>query len=316
MLKHATVITTTDKGYAVKMDGSYRDRLIVHKRDGEDADWWEWDMSGRVHGVGLRDRAFWGLAMRNDFRSWIIDVLERCGAGIPVITYPSSDNQAKLDAATAAKTMNRRSVFLIPVSSDRTQSGGSVQFLEAPVNGIAIIQQLILWLEQQIEQLFVGQTMSGGVDSSGGALGGSERADFAGDTKKQKIATAADALQETWTGSDREPGIVSILKKWNYPWATSFDVRMVFNLEKQDPQVACANAAALAGMGIPLKVDEVREAGGFSKPTEDDEVIGMMMPAGPSGEVPEELSDEDITGLFQQGGAGQPDDGEGEPKAA
>lgn len=305
-LPKANVIMTSS-GPAIKMSGSYRERLIVHKHDPEDADWWDFDAAGRIHGVGLRDRSFWISSMRLDFISWVMDVMEKIGAGIPMIRYPMGSVGAKEDAQEIARTLNRRSVIIVPVSQNSREVGGSAEYLEAPANGVAILQALIVWVEMQIERLFVGQSMSSGADNESG-LGGSGRADFARDTKAQKISADADELQETITGCDHSPGIVSTMKKYMYPWA-DFNVKFQFKLQHQDPGEAIVNAQGLTGMGITLKADEVREKGGFSKPTEDDEMVGGMMPtADPSGQVPDELTDADLNSLFE--GADQDEDGE------
>jgi hypothetical protein len=178
-----------------------------------------------------------------------------------------------------------------------------VQFIDAPANGLGIITNLIAWAESHIERFIVGQSMSSGADNEG-SLGGSGRADFAENTKIQKVMGYKESLEDAMSGCEEEPGIVSLVKKHTYPWA-DFGLRFKLSLQDQDPAVVMSAVQGAAAMGVTFQMDEVRALTGLSKPTESDQIVGGVMQQPQEGGDPgtgaddeDELTDEEVNGMF------------------
>ena len=335
LLPNANVVST-ERGMAMKMSGSYRERILVAKHDPEDADYWEPHAAGAVHGVGIRSRMFWVDSLRRDFLSWVIDLMERIGAGIPIVKYSGGNAEAKREALRTAKQLSRRTVITMPVFGDNRLNSGGVEVLEAPAQTIAVIQSLVQWIEGQIERFVVGQSMSGGVDHDNTAgLGGASWVDMAKDSKMGILAADANEAAEAITGNDVDPGILTIMKKYTYPWAGYFDCRFEFNmlengLEKLEAGIKMAQA------GLPVRTDELYAVSPFSMPHPNDHKLGfsqeeqMMMqaqaaqqqalaasmglPRGAKDESPPELTADDLQALY--GSAAQPVDGPAEEEIA
>lgn len=334
-LPNANIITT-DRGMAMKMSGSYRERVLIAKHDPEDADYWEPHAAGSVHGVGIRSRMFWVDSLRRDFLSWVIDLMERIGAGIPIVKYSGGNQEAKKEALRTAKNLNRRSVITIPVFGDSRLNAGGVEVLEAPAQTIAVIQSLVQWIEGQIERFVVGQSMSGGVDHDNTAgLGGASWVDMAKDSKMGILAADANEAAEAISGNDVDPGIISIMKKYTYPWAGYFDVQFKFNMLENGLEKLRAGME-MAQAGLPVRTDELYSVSPFSMPHPNDHTLGftqeqqMMMqaqaaqqqalaasvglPRGARDEAPPELTADDLNALY--GSAAQPVDGPSEEDIA
>lgn len=265
-------VIITDGGHALRLTGEYRERVIIAKHSPTDADFFNAQQGGLIHGEGIRSVVYWVYRMRLDLIAFVADVLERVGAGIPIMPYDANSKTGQAEAIEHGKRLNRRSVIAMPVFGDGRGSPFVPQFLEAPPNGLTLLQSFILWLEAQIERYIVGQSMSAGGGSAGG-LEGDGRKEFAMDTKLQKVEADCDELAEYLTGSAEEPGLVSVIAKYTYPWFRNH-LRFVFDFKKQDPMSLIQAAQGLQQLGVSLIADEVREPTGFSKPTQDDEVIG------------------------------------------
>ncbi|HYE77735.1 MAG TPA: hypothetical protein VEI97_07100, partial [bacterium] len=295
-LENAEVVMASI-GPAVKLSGSWRERVIVHRHEREDADYFEPEQAGSIHGVGIRSRIYWLYWVYTEYRAWIVDSLERIGLGSLAVEYEQGNKDAKLEALDILKNFSRRSGVAIPVNPESRNNKPPVYMIEAPIQGAGIIMQGMAEIERQIERYIVGQSMSGGADNEDG-LGGTGRANFARDTKAQVIQADAERLAETLTGTDKFPGLVNTVCKWTYPEYRG-TLRWVF--EYGDPQSAekVQMGTGLVQMGLPVKAEEMYAYAGFSKPAPDDEVVGGMMPQQQPapGEEDQPLSDEDLAGI-------------------
>lgn len=308
-----SLVVNAEVGPSLALDGDYRERVIVHRVRPRDPDYYDPQAAVNSMGYGIRSQVYWMWRLKQDCLTNGVEWLDRFGPGLPVVEVDQGNADANEEAKRLAKQMNRRSILVIPRSPDSRMSAGSVQFLDAPANGLGIITNLIAWAESKMERYIVGQSMSSGADNESG-LGGSGRAEFAADTKKQKIIGHKDALEQTLTGCDNEPGLISIIKKHTYPWA-DFALNFKFNLQDQDPAAVMQAVSASVALGVTYQMDEVRELTGLSKPTDGDEIVGGMMQQPPGGGDPKDggsdgdednLSDDELAGIF---GGGTPDEG-------
>lgn len=296
-LKDAEIIQTT-KGRALKLTGSWRERFVIHYHEIDDRDFMSADEGEAVHGVGVRDRLFWLDWMRREWLANLSDYFERVGQGITLWLYPAGNPQAKTEAESAARDSSNRVNLVVPFYPDDKSTGKTlpIQRIETPTAGSEFLLRMVEHVEGQMERYVVGQTLSS--KSEGSGLGGSGVADLHADTKLKIAAQDAALLGETLTGDDDEPGLVSIMKRWSYPWA-DFPVNLVFDVEKAESKEKLEAGKTVVEMGIACKSDELRAAAGLSKPGPDDEQVGGQ-PAG--GQV----FDPSGAGLFADKGAPVP----------
>lgn len=261
-------------GPNVALTGEWRERFLIHIYDPDDADYFAPEMAGGIYGVGIRSRIYWVNWIRMEYASWIQDLYDRVGLGFIVIKYDMGSDRARKEAVAAAKQWNRRSVLAIPVSPDQLLKAGSIEVVEVPTTGAVVVQELVKYLDKHIERYILRQTIGGSSGSQGdGARGTIGPAEMARNTEMQRIKSDAEELAETLTGSDDEPGLVSIMKKWTYPGA-KFPVWLEFETGDENKKETLQAVTMASGMGVTFKTDEVRSLTGLSKPDPGDETIG------------------------------------------
>ncbi|HYE79878.1 MAG TPA: hypothetical protein VEI97_17985, partial [bacterium] len=77
----------TDLGRCHFLTPDERKQFIVHRHEPEDVDFFEPDLAGGIHGVGIRSRIYWFWWLRSQVTTWLMDYLERVGAGGFTIYY-------------------------------------------------------------------------------------------------------------------------------------------------------------------------------------------------------------------------------------
>ncbi len=280
-LGKSEVIHTT-RGRAVVLRGSWRERFVLHSAMPDDVDFFNSEQAGAIHGVGIRSKIYWSWFLRDEFLSWITDHLERVGLGLVVVFFEQGNPESQAAAERVARNYSRRAVITVPVPpgsmGGRIGGGGSaaLQVIEAPTAGIEVLDGLRQRIEDQIERFIVGQSMSSGADNESG-LGGTGRAQFAADTKRDIIVEDADELAETLTGTVEEPGLVSMIFRHSLPklWGR-FGLRWVFDLEETDPEKRLEAINKAYQVGCDFVKDEVRALTGMAKPQEGDDTISAQ----------------------------------------
>lgn len=269
-------------GPNIALTGEWRERFVIHTYDPDDADYYAPEMAGGIHGVGLRSRIYWLNWIRMEYAAWIQDLYDRVGLGFIVIKYDMASAQAKSRAEDVAKKWNRRSVIAVPVSADQLRGAGTIEIIEAPTSGAVLVQELIKYLDKQIERYILRQTSSGGGGSQGDGMRGTVGpTEMAKKTEIQRIKADAEELAETITGSYEEPGILSTMMRWTYPglWDDNnktfkFPIKFVFEIEDESPKEKLQTVTMASSLGVKFRADDVRALTGMEKPDSGDETVG------------------------------------------
>lgn len=270
--------------------GLWRERFIIHHNMGEDRDYFSPDEVEAQYGVGLRNDIFWLNWLRMEWLSNITDFFSRVGLGITLWKYPRGNDSALQQIKQVALQESNKAHIFVPTDPDGSKGAGTeVERVEIPVSGAEALKVLIEHLEQQIERCMLCKESGASFNSEKGTAIGQE---MQKDTRGQMIAEDALLLAETYTGSEYEPGLVSVIQKYTYAWSygpKGFPVWFKYDIERSESEKKLASARTLVEMGVPVKMDEVRSAAGFSRPIKGDEVIKPQQKSfGPGEQEPEE----------------------------
>ena len=265
----------TDRGRAHFFTPEEREQVVIHKHEPEDADFWEGDMAGAIFGVGIRSRIYWLWWLRSQVTAFLMDYLERVGAGGFTIYYYEAGNQNSLtEVKTAAETQWRNNTILFPRYRDGSTGGPGIDRIEASQAGAALLSTLITeYFDTVIRRYILGQTLS----SESGATGlGSGVAEFQEDTLSRIIKYDAINLQETLTHD-----LVKVLAKYNHPGVPA--PKFVFDVDKPNAAETLHAAKDFYEMGGQVDEDELRSVLGLSKPQPGHNILAKLPSVSPTG---------------------------------
>jgi hypothetical protein len=302
-------VTITDRGgYGLRLHTpAMRERFVIHHHVADDADYFQGEMAGGVHGVGLRSRVYWSGWMRTETLGWMLSFMEGVGMmDLIVFNYPSGNAEAKKVATDNAKRVTNGLALLVARGPEEL-GYPAVEQIQLNTQGVQVLQDLIAnYFDRHVERLFVGQSMSGGGGGAGG-LEGDGRAQFAQDTKFQLLKMDAKRLGETLTRD-----LLGWMQRTNCPGTE--DIPASFEFAVPDPAAEGKLNSVTALMDkMKFKQDEVYELVGMTAPGPHDETVGGQpapgMPGQPTGD-PEAGADPGREATPGGDGGGMPDESE------
>lgn len=245
----------------------WRQRFAIHKHVAEAADFFEGEMLGTIHGVGLRSKVYWADWIKRDLLAQALAFMDGAGMmDVVIVNYARGNSEAKKNAEAIASKLSK---LAITSPRDPNERYPIVETVQANVEGIKTIQGIIEgYYDRYIRELFVGQTMSSGGGGSGG-LEGDGRAELASDTKYQLVKTDAKRLAET---INRD--IIAPMMKFNFP-VCPFRPKFAFAIEEREKNKKVETGLKLMAAGVAIVADELREPAGFSTPGPGDEIAGQ-----------------------------------------
>lgn len=269
-------IVLTDKAPALKLDKpKFRERFIIHKYECDDADYYEGEMAGGVHGVGIRSRIYWAWWMRDEMLSWAVNYMRKVGTlGLMIFPFPEGNDTAQSQAEQNARNVGNRAALTVPVPTNADPRTLSPFVISPGTAGIDALSTMISqYWERHIQRYIIGQTLSSQTEGSG--LGGTGVAEMHKDTKYQIIRGDAQILGETLTAD-----FIGPLQRRNLPGDNSY-YRFVFDLADPQSKEKLEAGKTLVDMGLPVSKDDLYRYGGYSRPQDTDEVVGGLMPVDP-----------------------------------
>jgi hypothetical protein len=275
------VVTSTFRGaFGLRLHKpEYRNRFIIHKHVREASDYFEGEMAGGVHGVGLRSWVYWADYQRRDALEAMIGFMRSTGMmDLIVFNFPHGDSAAESRAKTNAKKVSGKIALICP--RDPVGNWQAIETYPMNTTGVEVVRGLIEeYYDRYIRELFVGQSMSNGGGGPGG-LEGDGRAELAGDTKFQLCKSDAKRLAESLTNDWLYPCL-----RYNRPDSTSA-LHMVPMLDDPKAEKKVQNAQILINSGVEIEEEELRTAAGFRTPREGKPTVGKKEPMPQPGAMP------------------------------
>lgn len=280
----------TDRGRAHICTPDERQTLIVHQHEREDADFFQAEMAGRIHGVGIRDRLYWTLYLKARVLAWMMEFLERVGAGGVMVFFYESGNDASLqEVKDAAQKMNKNTAFLFPRYADG-KTGPGFERIEPSLAGVELLRELVTnYFDQVVRRLILGQSLS--ADAAGTGLG-SGVAEFHQETLNRILKYDARNLEETLSRD-----FVSTISRCIDP--SRRPPKWKYEVDKPNASEFLDAAMRFFDMGGAIDEDNLRSILGLPKPKQGAPILSKLDAMNPqmSGMIP---------GMAGIPGAGQP----------
>lgn len=289
-LPGAVVESTPLGGRGVVLYGGWRNKFIIGQHEPMDADFYHPELADSVHGVGVRDVLAWSEWMREEWIASICTFIERWGMGVKLWYYDASDANAYTEVKKRATENSDNTNILVPVFHGQKFPGFESQ--DVPVAGTQVLLQLIQHMEYWQQRYLGGNTLASSHEKSGGLGGG----DVAGESaEKQDDLTIEDAesLAEDLTGTDRNPGINSVMFRYTWPelQGKMRCPRFAFDVDVTSPEKRLTAVKTFLDMGGTVREDEARSLTGCSDPQEGDAVLGGQVNQAGEGNLDKGLTD-------------------------
>ncbi len=272
-------VEATEQGLVYWFDGKERKGLVVHKHIIEDADFYEPEKAGAIHGIGIRSRIYWTWWAYQECLKLLLEYTERSALGIEIWRYPAHNNEAKKRAETAAKEKGSggRSILLVPVPAGEDAQLYGVEIVEPGLGGISELKDILqTFFGHKIKRYIMGQTLTSEAEGTGM---GSGVADAHMATLHDINKFDAINEEETLTVD-----FLRVLQLANFPGSDDIWLQFHIDTESDDSQRKLDAYQAAWNMGAELKANDIYDIIGSSKPTEDDEVLknpAFMVPEQP-----------------------------------
>lgn len=294
ILVHATYQgnwSITDRGRAHFFSPEEREQILIHKHEPEDADFYEGELAGGIHGVGIRSKIYWLWYLRSQVLTFLMDYLERIGAGgLTVYYFEAGNPQSLAEVKQCAEEQMRNNTILFPRYRDNSTGGPGIERIDPSPAGAQLLYDLITqYFDQQIRRYIQGADNNEMTEGEAAVLG---------DTHSRMVRYDAMNLQETLTHD-----LVKVLQKYNFPGLPQ--IKFVFDIDKPNAVETLQAAQAFYQMGGTLDEDELRAVLGLSRPQPGHAILAQNMPLNPStmGTQPTGVPIEGQSGPVPQGGA-------------
>jgi len=271
----------TERGRAHFFTDYEREQVIVHEHEPEDADFFDSQLAGGIHGVGIRSRIYWFWYLKSQTMSFLMDYLERLGAGGITIYYYEHGNDASLaEVKACAEAQFKNHTILMPRYRDNSTGGPGIDRIEPSNNGAQLLENLVTqYYDAQIRRYILGQDLT----SEAGPGGTDGVATLHGETYNRIIKYDAENLASTLTED-----FVRVLQKYNVPHDIP-PLRFVFDVDKVNAGEMLEAANQFYQMGGSIGEDSLRTVIGLPRPKPGEAVLTQNMPMNPAtlGTVPE-----------------------------
>lgn len=265
----------TDRGRAHFFTPEERECLILHRYEPEDADFYEAELAGGIHGKGIRDRIYWFWLLKNQVLGFLMDYLERVGAGgFLIYFYEAGNVESENEVREIAEKQDRNLAILFPrYRGEPENSGPGVQHIQPSNSGANLLAQLVTdYFDNVIRRYILGQSLTSEAHATGL---GSGIADLHADTFARIVKYDATTLAETITEE-----LLAVLQRYNYPHVRG---KIWFRFDTDRPNAAELLEAAKVfwEMGGTVAEDEIRDLIGLGEPSPDEPILSQMGPLSP-----------------------------------
>lgn len=250
-----------------------RDQTVLFEYEPEDADFFEPEKAGLIHGAGLRHRLYWLWALKARLWSASIDFLEWWARGI-LIYYFEHGNTAHLQSVTQyIEEFDGQWQRIFPRMKDGGPGYKPIERIEPNVSTNTFLQDLITnYLDDLIRQIIIGQTLTTKTAATGMGSGVAEAHQ---DTFAQVIKYDANFYDECETYNLAKPWYAT-----NYPGMPHGTMRS--EVDSPNVQQLMDAAEVIYGMGGNVPEEPLLEAAGLPETKEGDTILTQVQPMQPA----------------------------------
>jgi len=271
----------TDWGRVKWFDHKERANLLVHRHNREDADYTQWQLSGKIAGVGLRDRLYWTWANKNTVLAYLMDYLQWFSRGLTVYYYDANNAEAFAEVQNRVNEQIKSGLpsMLFPRYRDGGPGYEPVKRVEPGTAGNNMIMELVTgYFDDLFRRTILGQDgtttpLSGGFNDGNATLHQG--------TFDNIVKWDSNNLQDSLTQD-----LVAVLYAYTYPNMPRGN--FVFETESPNVEQLVQSAKTFVELGGTIDADLMRKDLGLPLPKPGGQLLGGMQAMQPAavGDLP------------------------------
>lgn len=257
----------TDRGMAHFLTESELETFIWHEFEPIDADFYENELAGSVHGMGFRGKLYWYWWLKNNLQSQMLDFLQKIGQGFTVFYYESGNEQSLIEVREAAQEQIGNNVYLFPRNRDgqSAYAGPGIQYIPIPMQGSNFFFELIRYIDDIMTDYILGETLTTAVGATGMGSGVAQaHEDTADDRVKYDAKDLEYPLQR----------LVETLNRWNFPGNPC--PKFKFMVDKRNPGEFMEAVSFAVNLGMDVDEDDIRDVLGLPRPQPGHSVLNKL----------------------------------------
>lgn len=260
-------IRNTERGRARFFNNRERESLVIHHFEPEDADFYDFEMSGAVNGIGVRGRLYWMWYLKTKILTLLMNYLQRVALGFTIYYYQAGNPESFNEVMTAAQNQVGGQAVLFPrLASGDANNGPGIERVEPSNSGAQLFEAIVTrYFDDIMRSYIMGQTLTTEAVSTGLGSGVAQAHEA---TFNRIVTYDATNLDSTITTE-----LIAVLNRWNCPGNPC--PRYVSDIERPDVASYMQAIQQLFSMGIELDVDDMFSVAGISQPVPGHKTVSM-----------------------------------------
>lgn len=261
----------TERGACHFLDAREQEQFTWAEFNPEDADFYESQFAGQIHGLGFRSKLYWPWWLREQILQQTLRFLKRAANGYTVGFFDANNPAAEARLAAKLRAYTGDDFILFP--RDRQEhSPYGLDHTPIPLHGSNIFMDLIRWINDIIRDYILGEDLTTNAESTGMNNSTAEAHETTADMRtKYHAADIRVALQP----------LVKTLARYNCPGRPAPDFEWL--AEKRNPLDYMEALDFAYQHGLAVEEDDVRDVLGLPSPREGKSVLAAMVPGQPAG---------------------------------
>jgi hypothetical protein len=300
----------TDRGMAHFFTPDELETFYWHEFEPTDADFFDNELAGGVHGVGFRGKLYFYWWLKTNLESQMLDFLQKIGQGFTIFYYEAGNEQSKAEVMAAAQTQIGNNVYLFPRNKlgegPYGASGGpGIQHVPIPMQGTNFYFQMIDYYNSIFTDYILGEALTTSTAATGLGSGVAQaHEDTADDRVKYDATDLEHPLQR----------LVNTLNRWNCPGNPP--PKFSFLTEKRNPGEYMESVEFAYGLGLGIGENDLRETLGLPEPAPGESILSKLNSMQPAGMnmTPEGMPMAGQPGPQQLDENGQPQQDQNQPE--
>lgn len=293
--------TPTERGAAHFFTPDEMETFYWHEFEPTDADFFEHELAGGIHGVGFRGKLYYYWWLRSNLESQMVDFLQKIGQGFTIFYYEAGNEKSKEEVAEAARTQLGNNVYLFPRNKlgESAYAGPGIQHIPISMQGSNFFQTQIEYYNDIMTDYILGETLTTAVGATGMGSGVAQaHEDTSDDRVKYDAADLEHVMQR----------MVETLNRWNCPGSPA--PKFKFLVDKRNPGEYMESVSFAYQMGLDIDEDDVREVLSLPRPEPGHGILNKLGSLDPAamGMTPQGMPMAGQPGPQQADGQGQPQD--------